>query len=173
MNEIPDTKKCLAFLQQAGCSDIVIAHCKAVREVAVRIAIRAHANVELVNAGALLHDIGRSRTHGIQHGLEGARIAQELGLPQNIRLIIERHLGAGIPKEEAVVLGLPDRDFLPQTLEEKIVAHADNLIDNDHKHPIENEVAKALKKGQKNHAARLLQLHRELSERCGIDLDLI
>lgn len=173
MREIPDQKKCLILLQKAGCSDVVIAHCKAVREVAVRIAVRAHADVELVSAGAMLHDIGRSRTHGILHGVEGARIAEELGLPRGIVLIIERHVGAGISKDEAVVLGLPARDFLPQTLEEKIVAHADNLIDNDRKQSIKQEVAKALKKGQKKHAARLLQLHRELSERCGIDLDLI
>ena len=173
MSEIPDTKKCLALLQKVGCSDVVIAHCKAVREVAVRIAVRAHADVELVNAGALLHDIGRSRTHGILHGVEGAQIVEELGLPHKIVLIIERHIGAGISKGEAMVLGLPTRDFLPQTLEEKIVAHADNLIDNDRQQPIKQEVAKALKKNQKKHAERLLLLHRELSERCGIDLDLI
>ena len=42
--------------------------------------------------------------------------------------IIERHIGAGITKEEAKSLGLPERSYMPQTLEEKIVAHADNLI---------------------------------------------
>jgi len=173
MSQIPDSKTCLALLQQAGCSDLVITHCKAVREVAVRIAVRAKANLELVNAGALLHDIGRSRTQGILHGVEGARIAQELHLPESIVHIIERHLGAGIPKNEAVALGLPARDFLPLTLEEKIVAHADNLINSDRQQPIENEVAKALKKGHKAHAARLLQLHHELSSICGIDLNMI
>lgn len=173
MTSIPNEAMCLQLLQQAGCSDEVIRHCKAVREIAVRIAVLAKANVPLVNAGALLHDIGRSKTHGILHGVEGARIAKQFDLPESIQLIIERHLGAGIPKDEAIVLGLPARDFLPLSLEEKIVAHADNLIDYDKKQLIEQEVAKALKKGQKKHAARLLQLHKELSTICGIDLNLI
>jgi hypothetical protein len=47
------------------------------------------------------------------------------------------------------------------------------LIDNDQQHPIEKEVEKALKKGHMKHAERLLELHRELSERCGIDLNNI
>jgi uncharacterized protein (TIGR00295 family) len=137
----------------------------------VRIAKKAHANIQLVEAGALLHDIGRSKTQGIMHGVEGAKIATELGLPLSIVNIIERHLGAGIPLEEAAMLGLPPKDYMPITLEEKIVAHADNLIDNDRKHPIEKEVEKALKKGHTKHAQRLLELHRELSERCGIELN--
>ena len=52
----------------------------------------------------MLHDIGRSKTQGIMHGVEGAKIATELGLPEAIVNIIERHLGAGIPKEEAMIV---------------------------------------------------------------------
>jgi uncharacterized protein (TIGR00295 family) len=105
------------------------------------------------------------------HGVEGAKIATELGLPLSIVNIIERHLGAGIPREEAMTLGLPPKDYMPTTLEEKIVAHADNLIDFDREHPIEKEVEKALQKGHTKHAERLMELHRELSQRCGMDLN--
>jgi uncharacterized protein (TIGR00295 family) len=171
MSMIPDPEQCYRLLREAGCSDEVINHCKAVRKVAVRIAKKAHANIQLVEAGALLHDIGRSKTQGIMHGIEGAKIATELGLPLSIVNIIERHLGAGIPIEEAATLGLPLKNYMPITLEEKIVAHADNLIDNDREHPIEIEVEKALKKGHRKHAERLMQLHRELSQRCGMDLN--
>jgi len=171
MNMIPNSLQCHRLLREAGCSDEIINHCEAVRKVAVRIAKKAHADIQLVEAGALLHDIGRSKTQGIMHGVEGAKIATELGLPLSIVNIIERHLGAGIPLEEAAMLGLPPKDYMPITLEEKIVAHADNLIDNDRQHPIEKEVEKALKKGHTKHAERLLELHRELSERCGIDLN--
>jgi uncharacterized protein (TIGR00295 family) len=171
MNMIPNPLQCHRLLREAGCSDEIINHCEAVRKVAVRIAKKAHADIQLVEAGALLHDIGRSKTQGIMHGVEGAKIATELGLPLSIVNIIERHLGAGIPLEEAAMLGLPSKDYMPITLEEKIVAHADNLIDNDRQHPIEKEVEKALKKGHTKHAKRLLELHRELSERCGIDLN--
>ena len=171
MIAIPTPGQCLQMLQNVGCSEDVIRHCKAVRTIAVRIAKKAHANIELVEAGALLHDIGRSRTQGIMHGVEGANIATELGLPSKLVTIIERHLGAGIPKDEAIALGLPPKDYLPLTLEEKIVAHADNLIDNDHKHPIEEEIEKAVQKGQLEHAKRLRQLHDELSALCGMDLN--
>lgn len=171
MSTIPNPGQCLLLLREAGCSDDVINHCKAVRKVAVRIAKKAHANIQLVEAGALLHDIGRSKTQGIMHGVEGAKIATELGLPLSIVNIIERHLGAGIPIEEAATLGLPLKDYIPITLEEKIVAHADNLIDNDREHPIEKEVEKALQKGHTKHAERLMELHRELSQRCGMDLN--
>lgn len=168
---IPSPPECLRILRQVGCSKEVIDHCQAVRRVAVRIAKKAQANIRLVEAGALLHDIGRSKTHGIMHGVEGAKIAQELGLPNSIVRIIERHLGAGIPKEEAALLGLPEKDYMPMTLEEKIVAHADNLIESDREHPIEIEVQKALEKGHRKHAERLMKLHQELSQRCGVNLD--
>ena len=171
MSTIPNPEQCLRLLREAGCSDDVINHCEAVRKVAVRIAKKAHANIQLVEAGALLHDIGRSKMQGIMHGVEGAKIARELGLPLSIVNIIERHLGAGIPKEEAITLGLPPKDYMPITLEEKIVAHADNLIENDREHPIEKEVEKALQKGHTKHAERLMELHRELSQRCGMDLN--
>ena len=171
MSVIPNPGQCLRLLKEAGCSDEVINHCKAVRKVAVRIARKAHANIELVEAGALLHDIGRSKTQGILHGVEGAKIAQQLGLPVGIVNIIERHLGAGIPQDEALALGLPAKEYVPITLEEKIVAHADNLIDNDRMHPIQKEVEKALQKGQLKHAERLMALHRELSALCGMDLN--
>ena len=141
------------------------------RDLALRIAEKTQANLELVEAGALLHDIGRSQTHGIRHGVEGATIARQLGLPERIVLIIERHVGAGIPREEAVQVELPEKDYLPVSLEEKIVCHADNLIDNGKKHPIAREIRKAERKGLSSLAHRLQALHTELSELCGVDLD--
>lgn len=173
MSHIPNPRRCIEILRENGCSEEVINHCKVVRDLAVRIAEKTNANVELVEASALLHDIGRSKTHGIKHGIEGAKIAREIGLPESIGLIIERHLGAGIPEDEAVKLGLPAKDYIPKTIEEKIVAHADNLIQNNKKQAIEKEVEKALKKGQKKLAERLIKLHTELSDICGMDLNEI
>jgi len=163
--------KCLDLLKECGCSDEVIKHSIAVRDVAVRIADKANANRELVEAGALLHDIGRSNTHGIFHAIEGASIAKKLHLPKSIIRIIERHIGAGLTKEEAKKLHLPAKNYLPETLEEKIVCHADNLIDNSSKQKIENEIERALTNGNKEYAIRLVKLHKELSEICGMDLN--
>ncbi len=83
---------------------------------------------ELVRKGALLHDIGRSRTHDIAHALAGVEIGRSLGFSEQLLLIIERHIGAGITASEALRLGLPEKDYLPLTPEEKIVSYADNLI---------------------------------------------
>lgn len=129
----------IALLISSGCSPDVIEHCKAVAEYAKQIALNIRENtikkghpvlidIDTVFVGALIHDIGRSKTHGIGHAVAGAKIAFENGLDDKIVKIIERHIGAGITKEEASGLGLPEKDYLPVTIEEKIVAHADNLI---------------------------------------------
>jgi len=173
MYSIPSPERCVKILKENGCSKAVIDHCIAVRDVAVKIAEKSDADIKLVEAGALLHDIGRSKTHGIFHAVEGARIAKKLGLPKRIVKIIERHIGAGLSKEEAKKLGLPAKDYIPETLEEKIVCHADSLIDDHGRQNIEKEVERALMDGHKGYAIRLVSLHNELSKICGIDINLI
>ncbi len=129
----------IALLKKAGCSHDVIEHCKTVAEYAKKIALNIkecaekrgqsiNIDIDAVFLGGLLHDIGRSKTHGIDHAVVGRKIASEFGLNDKLVNIIERHIGAGIKKEEAVALGLPAKDYLPVTIEEKIVAHADNLV---------------------------------------------
>jgi len=135
-------KEAIALLIAAGCSSPVIDHCKTVagyaKEIAMKISenavkkgSKAHIDIDAVFIGGLLHDIGRSKTHGIRHAVEGAAIAIENGLDEKLVRIIERHIGAGIPVDEASGLGLPEKDYMPVTLEEKIVAHADNLVFGD------------------------------------------
>jgi uncharacterized protein len=116
-------------LIKAGCSRDVVAHCLAVSAIAVSLAERVTVVLdrELVRQGGLFHDIGRARTHGIDHAITGVEIARELGFSEQLVRIIERHIGAGITAAEAVRLGLPRKDYLPLTHEEKIVSYADNL----------------------------------------------
>ena len=171
MSSIPPPSECLMLLKEVGCSDKVIEHCKSVRDVAVRIAEKANANLELVEAGALLHDIGRSKTHGIRHAIEGVKIGKKLGLSEEILKIIERHIGAGLSKDEAKRLGLPAKDYIPETLEEKIVCHADNLISNNKQQRIEAQLERALNENLKEYAIKLVNLHKELSDICGMDLN--
>lgn len=117
-------------LVKAGCSAEVVAHCQKVSMTAISIAERVKYPLdrELVRCGAMLHDIGRSRTHGIRHAIAGVEIGRSLGFSEQLLLIIERHVGAGITASEAVRLGLPEKDYLPLSREEKIVSYADNLI---------------------------------------------
>ena len=132
-------KDAVVLLVSSGCSPDVIEHCKTVAEYARQIAINIRKStgkkgqsididIDAVYLGGLLHDIGRSKTHGIGHAVAGAAIAVENELSDKLVNIIERHIGAGIPKEEAAGLGLPEKDYMPVTIEEKIVAHADNLV---------------------------------------------
>lgn len=123
----------ITLLEETGCAPNVIEHCKEVASLAVEIANKAKAaghnvNPELVEVGALLHDFGRCKTHKIDHAVEGYRLARTRGIEPEISEIIKRHIGAGISKEEARMLGLPEGDYFPRSLEEKIVAHADNLV---------------------------------------------
>jgi len=173
MKQYPSPEECIRLLEQNGCSEEVINHCKAVRDIAMKIAKKANADLKLVETAALLHDIGRSKTHDIRHAVEGVKIAEKLGLPDEIIRIIEKHIGAGISTDEAKKLGLPPKDYIPVTLEEKIVCHADNLVENHKRQNIEKEIERALFKGQKEHARRLVILHKELCDICDCDLNKI
>lgn len=128
---MPDTRKktCEDLLREAGCSTKVIAHCKAVRDRACDYAAHNPAcDHHLVEQGAMLHDIGRGRTHDIRHAQRGADLIRSLGLGEEIARIVECHTGAGLSADECTLLGLSPRDCMPRTTEEKIVTHADNLV---------------------------------------------
>lgn len=88
-------------------------------------------DIELLEIGGYLHDIGRSVTHGAGHAVESARIIRELGFSEPLIRMVERHVGAGITAEEAKSLGLPVKDYLPETLEEKILAYADKFFESE------------------------------------------
>ena len=162
-------EKALSILKNL-CPENVVEHCLAVSEYAYELALAIknkgyNVDVELVRLGGLLHDIGRSKTHGIEHGVVGAEILRELGFDEKIALIAERHIGAGITKEEAIELGLPPKDYIPITLEEKIVAHADNLIFGTKRVEIDEVIKKFEKKLGKNHPSikRIILLNDEIN----------
>lgn len=169
--ELPGREECLRLLSDNGCDDSVVRHCIAVCDLAVKIARKCRADVDLVEAGALLHDIGRCRSHGIDHAVLGAELADEMGLQKPIVKIVERHIGAGIPRGEARDLGLPSKDYIPETLEEKIVAQADNLIASASRQSVKQAVSQFVREGKYDAARRVLGLHEELSRLCGMNLD--
>jgi len=118
-----------ALLFSAGCSPAVIAHCKAVARLADVYARRSGiADPSLVHEGAMLHDIGRGKTHSIRHAQEGACICRNLGLPDSVARLVERHIGAGMTADECSLAGLLPINCIPKSIEEKIVANADNLV---------------------------------------------
>jgi len=169
--KLPTRDECIDLLKRSQCSDDVIVHCETVCTLAEKIARKCGADVNLVVAGALLHDLGRSKTHGISHGVEGVKIAKQNGLPERVILIIERHVGAGITKYEAKKLGLPEKDYIPLTLEEKIVSHADKLIDGNRRTTVKVAISRFVRRGFPDVAMRLLKQHEELSSLCGMNVD--
>lgn len=171
---IPSEDECIELLIEAGCKRRVIIHCCTVEAVAKEIVSRVKgADPDLVAAGALLHDIGRSVDHSIMHAYIGSQIVQAHGLPQSIVDIVRKHTGAGLDAEDVEELGLPDADYMPRTLEEKIVAHADNMVSDNKVVKHSHSSDKLRNKGAERGADRIDALHAELSALYGEDLDVI
>lgn len=169
MSHIPSYEEAISILEKVGCSQIIIQHCITVSHFAVKIAKNIQAkgvavDLALVEIGGLLHDIGRSKTHNVQHAFLGSQIVASFNLPESLIKIVERHTGSGIPSEEAVKLGLPNRDFIPQTLEEKIVSYSDKLIDGDGEMSFKEAFSRFSEDLGKSHPAikRFKKIHFEL-----------
>jgi len=125
-------------------------------------------DVELVEVGAFLHDIGRSRTHSVHHVIKGVRIARQAGLPNSVVAIIQRHVGGGISADEAKALGWPNDDsYVPVTLEEKIVSYADKLIENGKRVPVNRIMEQLYRKSKPEAAERVRKLNEEITALLG------
>jgi uncharacterized protein len=150
---------CIDLLRRAGCSDGVIVHCRAVRDLALTYASDPLVDRDLVATGALLHDIGRGVTHDLHHAEVGGEICRSFGLDEAVAAIVERHIGAGLTADEASLLRLVPRDCMPRTLEEKIVAHADNLVKGTRAIALEERMLHAidLPRRQRKRICRLAQ----------------
>lgn len=123
--------------------NILVAHSTSVKNLALRIAEKnpqLNANISLLEAAAMLHDIGIIKTHApdigctgehpyICHGYLGREILENEGLHE-IAPFCERHTGTGIKKEEIIQrnLPLPHRDMMPLTVEEEILCYADKFF---------------------------------------------
>ena len=116
------------------------------REIAERCFERepgAAIDLDFLVEAALLHDIGIKGCNApeilctgtepyIRHGVLGRKILEDEGLPRHA-LVCERHTGAGITMEEVVLqnLPIPPRDYLPISIEEKIICVADKFFSKD------------------------------------------
>jgi uncharacterized protein len=165
--KLPTREEALQFLRQSGCRGNVIRHAEKVSELAHEIAEAcqkngSHVDLELVEVGGLLHDIGRGKTHSVHHSVIGAEIAKSLGLPEPVVSIIKRHVGGGITAREAKKLGWPKDVYVPQTLEEKIVCYADKLIEGSRRVPIEKTIDQLSQELPPTAIERMWKLHEEM-----------
>lgn len=155
----------IEILKKEKCPFWVIEHSLAVHKKAVEISKNFnHVDLNLIEQAAILHDIGRSKSNKIDHGIIGAKIAIKHGFSKKVAIIIEKHIGSGITKEEAVKLGLEKKNYIPSTIEEKIVSHSDNLIHGSKEVEIEFVIEKWKKYLEYPDDAilRLKKIHEEL-----------
>lgn len=126
---------------------ILLVHSRSVADKALAIADQ-HPELSLdkqfLEEAAMLHDIGiiRCNAPGIQcfgnepyicHGRIGAEMLRAEGFPRHAR-VCERHTGAGITRSQIIAqqLPLPAQDFLPETMEEKVICYADKFFSKTH-----------------------------------------
>lgn len=165
------------LLRSQGMSEEDVAHSVAVAGLALDIAGRVNVPLDmaLVSRGALFHDLGKVKTHAIEHGRIGAEIGEKLRLPPEVCAVMEKHIRGGLTEAEAITLGLPVKDYGLYRLEERIIIYADRLVDiiTEGKAPVRDEreaeerfeeILKAYPKYGKNEItmARYFGYHREI-----------
>lgn len=122
--------------------DLLMTHSEMVAQKALKVAESARLDIdkEFVYEAAMLHDIGIFRCNApgiyctgeepyIRHGVIGAELLRQESLESYAR-VCERHTGAGLTAKEIEEKGipLPPMDFLPETLEEKLICYADKFF---------------------------------------------
>ncbi|HEY6494872.1 MAG TPA: HD domain-containing protein [Trebonia sp.] len=121
--------------------DLVYTHCLIVCGIAEQLHDRsgAEADIELVRAGCLLHDVGVYRLYDadgvldgpnyIRHGVLGQDLLREAGLAEVICRFAAHHTGVGLSCQDVIrqELPLPPRDYLAETAEERLVMYADKF----------------------------------------------
>ena len=125
------------------CRGIFIKHSRQVANKALEIARRCNLNIplETVETAAMLHDIGIFLTnapdiechgseHYIKHGILGAELLRNEDIDEAIARVAERHTGAGLTVEDIdrQQLPLPRKDYLPETMLEKLICYADKFF---------------------------------------------
>jgi uncharacterized protein len=164
---------------------ILVTHSVLVTKKALDIAVdfqtrnpQAEIDLAFIYEAAMLHDIGIYRCDApeifctgsepyVRHGLMGREILGSEGLPRHA-LVCERHTGAGLSRDDVIrqALPLPLRDYLPESLEEKIICLADKFYSKTpHKLFREKQLHKIQKKMEKwgpETAARFEELCRLL-----------
>lgn len=158
--------------------EILILHSRQVADMAL--AINAGCRLGLdpaqVEAAAMLHDVGICRCDApciecrgtepyIMHGVIGARMLRQDGMPEWIARVAERHTGAGLSEQDIAKQGLPlpPGDYMPRTQLERLICYADKFYSKSGS--MERKSLEAVRRSMLKHGpealARFDALHKE------------
>lgn len=132
--------------------NLVYGHCQVVAEIALwcasNIADTTEVDTELLEAAALIHDVGSYAFFGEkgenlndrlypQHAILGAKILADEGVDKQIAKLVETHVLLGLSKDEIIKQPwpLPEHGYEPQTIEGELLCYADRFHS---KHPTFN-----------------------------------
>lgn len=162
---------------------IYLRHCGQVADLACDIASRLSLPLdgEVIRDAAMLHDIGICHTdapsiecHGTEpyicHGIIGGEMLRAEGVDEMYARVAERHTGAGITADEIVAQGLPlpVRDYMPESLLERLVCYADKFYSKsgDMKRKSLSRVMKSMENISQATLGRFMALHEEFGKEC-------
>lgn len=170
---IPTREECLKMLAENGVPEHIIAHSVAVTDVAMEYGRKIKANggdvnLELLEAAALLHDIGKfegikgGHEAEISHGNIGAKMLREMGY-QEIAEIAAGHMFSMIFEQGGL-----------DTWEKKLVYYADKRVNHDKRVSINERLeylanrypqgAEMFRKAK----PMLLEMEKEIFEKAGV-----
>lgn len=139
--DIPSAAECAAMLALQGVTEERIRHSRKVADVAGRIGCALNStgvcvDPELIQAGALLHDIAKGQP---KHAEAGAEILQMSGMAR-VASVVAAHM---------------EMDFRGALNEAAVVYLADKLVSGDQLVTVEERFAKALRRFRDDPAARM------------------
>lgn len=143
--DIPTYERIVALHKKYAPSEaafeLVFTHCQIVWQLAKL--ILAHSSIvvdrDLVKAGCLLHDIGVyelylpsghiDHANYIKHGALGYAVLRREGYSEKLCRMAAHHTGVGLTKKDVIEgnLPIPAKDYLAETIEEKLVMYADKF----------------------------------------------
>ena len=168
------------YISDEKLKKLLITHSTCVAKKALKVVEDCHlfdqVDAQFLIDASMLHDIGVVECNApgiycygmcpyLQHGLAGAEIVSREGLDPRFADVCRNHIGAGLTAKEIMAAGLPlpDEDFLPQTLEEKLICYADSFFSKSKK-PDKEKSLEAVEVAMKRHGDGVLRRFLELEK---------
>ena len=155
---LPSYSQALELLKKYVPDKKTIYHSERCAEVAYAMALRVRKNhpeipldPEKVRIGALLHDIGKALPG--EHEINSVEILKKEGYPWLAEIVYHSY-----PYEILLLRGIERPEYLPTSLENKIVIYADYLIDPDGNSTTMEERIQEIKTRKKDQLQRMKAL---------------